>query len=75
MCGTSKTCFETCYEKYLKSIGVVNSEIKELGYKNLSLIAYKGYPEDSIDQQYQAEDEKTITYENASFGVQNQTTT
>jgi len=43
--AVNRTCFETCYQKYLLTIRTVYQSLKEYGYKTQSLYAYKAFPE------------------------------
>lgn len=48
----NEECFQTCFEKYVRTIGVVNKTVKQMAYEKHSLFAYKGYPEPSIESAY-----------------------
>ena len=43
---------DNCYEKYLKTVKIVNEQIKKMGYEKYSIYAYKGYPEHQISTSY-----------------------
>jgi hypothetical protein len=38
-------CQENCFNKYVKVLNTVNKKIKDLGFDNQSMYAYKAYPE------------------------------
>ena len=41
----NQACFETCYDKYLQTLSIVTTTLKEVGYKSQSRYAYKVFPE------------------------------
>lgn len=41
-------CFERCFEKYLRTIEIVNDTIKQESYSKNSMVGYKAYPEPQI---------------------------
>ena len=48
----NEECFDTCFEKYIRTVGTVNRTLKDLAYKKHSLFGYKGYPQPSIESAY-----------------------